>query len=121
MRMTLIAAALFVAAPLAPAVAAEPIEVVDQAPADAAKVEIKDMAYATPEVKVKTGGAVTWTNADEVAHNVHFRDGPAKGTSKAQGKMLNKGESYTVTFAEAGTYDYICTPHPMMKAKVIVE
>lgn len=101
--------------------AAEPFEVVTEAPGDATKVSIEKMAYGTPEVKVKTGGAVTWTNNDEIAHNVHFRGGPAKGNAKAQGKMLKKGETYTVKFTEAGTYDYICTPHPMMKAKVVVE
>ncbi|WP_020186428.1 cupredoxin family copper-binding protein [Methylopila sp. 73B] len=120
MRSFLLAAALSLALP-AGAAFAQAITVVDQAPADAVTVSIANMAFATEEVKVKKGGSVTWTNDDEIAHNVHFRNGPAKGDPKAQGKMLNKGESYTVTFGEAGTYDYICTPHPMMKAKVIVE
>ncbi len=34
---------------------------------------------------------------------------------------LDPFESYTLTFDEAGTYDYFCTLHPWMKGKVIVE
>ncbi|MCD4822153.1 MAG: hypothetical protein K8R11_08830, partial [Methanococcoides sp.] len=34
---------------------------------------------------------------------------------------LAKGESFIMTFEEAGTYDYICTIHPWMEGTVIVE
>jgi hypothetical protein len=33
---------------------------------------------------------------------------------------LQKGDSYTYTFATAGTYSYYCAVHPEMTAKVIV-
>jgi plastocyanin len=32
--------------------------------------------------------------------------------------LLAKGESKEVTFKEAGTYFYICTPHPWMYGQV---
>lgn len=83
-------------------------------------VPIESMSFTKPQVSCKVGESITWTNNDDIAHNVHFRAGPAKGTPKAQGKMLNKGESYTVKFATAGDYSYVCTPHPMMKGKVTV-
>lgn len=100
--------------------AAEPAEVVEGA-GGAQQVTIDKMAFQTPEVKIKVGESVTWTNKDGMAHNVHLRQGPAKGKPYAQGKMLNTGETYTLKFNEAGDYLYVCTPHPMMKAKVIVE
>lgn len=102
------------------AMAAEAAEVVEGA-GGTQQVTIDKMAFQTPEVKVKVGESVTWTNKDGMAHNVHLRQGPAKGKPYAQGKMLNTGDAYTLKFNEAGEYSYVCTPHPMMKAKVIVE
>jgi plastocyanin len=34
---------------------------------------------------------------------------------------IGPGESKTLTFAEPGTYYYICKPHPWMHGQVIVE
>lgn len=34
--------------------------------------------------------------------------------------MLEHAESWSYTFEEVGEYDYLCTPHPYMKGKVIV-
>lgn len=103
-----------------PAFAAEPAEVVEGG-GGTKTVDIDKMAYSEKETKIKVGESVTWTNKDGMAHNVHLRQGPAKGKPYAQGKMLNTGDSYTLKFNEAGEYSYVCTPHPMMKAKVIVE
>lgn len=99
--------------------AEEPIEVVEGG-TGVDTVPIEKMSFTKPEVTCKVGESITWTNNDDIAHNVHFRGGPAKGNPKAQGKMLAKGESYTVKFATAGEYNYVCTPHPMMKGKVVV-
>ncbi|PZQ16210.1 MAG: amicyanin [Ancylobacter novellus] len=114
-----VAAAAVVLAPRR-AGAAEPAEVVEGA-GGTQQIEIKDMAFGTPEVTIKVGESVTWTNKDEIAHNVHMRTGPMKGNPKAQGPMLSQNQTYTLKFNEPGTYIYICTPHPMMKGKVIVE
>jgi LPXTG-motif cell wall-anchored protein len=34
---------------------------------------------------------------------------------------LRKGESGSATFTQAGTINYICSPHPYMKGKVVVQ
>ena len=118
---TKLLAALCVVLPLSTAYAAEPIEVVEGGSPSANAVNIESMSFTNPEVKIKVGDSVTWTNKDEIAHNVHFRQGPAKGHPKAQGKMLSQGNTYTVKFMTAGEYNYVCTPHPPMKGKVVVE
>jgi amicyanin len=121
---SLLFAALLVAFPLA-AHAADPIEIVadPKAATDVTDVEINSMSFLTPEVKIKSGQTVRWTNKEAgMAHNVHFRNGPAKGFAKAMGPMLNDNDAYAVKFIEPGTYNYICTPHSaVMKGKVIVE
>ncbi|MDO5370955.1 amicyanin [Paracoccus sp. (in: a-proteobacteria)] len=97
----------------APAAAAE-------APTDAVIVNIAKMKYEPAEVTIKPGQTVTWINTEAMPHNVAFKAG-AVGDAKMDGAMMKKEQSYSITFNEAGSYDYHCTPHPFMKAKVIVE
>ena len=35
--------------------------------------------------------------------------------------FLNEGDTFSYTFDEPGEYEYFCSPHPWMRAKVIVE
>ena len=89
-------------------------------PADAVVVNISKLKYETPEITVKTGQTVVWVNKDTMPHNVEFPAGVA-AEAALQGAMLKKDQAYSVTFNEAGTYNYFCTPHPFMRGKVIVE
>jgi hypothetical protein len=56
---------------------------------------------------------VTWTNRDSVAHTA------TRGTAFDSG-LIEQGESYSLTFVRAGTYRYVCTPHPNMTGTVVV-
>jgi len=88
----------------------------DQAVA-AATVEIVDFGFSPATLTVNPGTTVTWTNQDTAQHNVV----PDEETSffKA-GELLAKGESYSVTFDEPGTYTYYCGPHPNMRGTIVV-
>ena len=78
-------------------------------------VEIADFAFSPPILTITAGETVTWTNADPVAHT-------ATSTSGAfDSGDLDQGESYSVTFTTPGTYDYLCTPHPTMTGRIVVE
>ena len=81
----------------------------------AVKVNINNYKYSPSTIKVKKGGSVTWTNNDSVAHTA------TGDNNEFDTGLLNKGESKTVNFTEAGTFAYHCTPHPYMKATVVVE
>ncbi len=80
--------------------------------ADTAQVAIKDFKFQPDSVTIKKGGTVTWTNMDSVTHDVRFKD--------AESPNLKKGETYSRTFEEAGTFEYTCDIHPYMKGKVAV-
>lgn len=82
-------------------------------PATTHAVEIKDFKYAPITLTIKKGDTVKWTNQDTVEHT-------ATGSGFDSG-LLGKGESFSFVFTQAGTYPYICTPHPNMKATIIVE
>lgn len=75
-------------------------------------VEIKNYKYIPQNVTVKIGQTVRWTNNDTVLHDVVG--------SGIESDYLQRGEKFTYTFEEEGTYQYICTLHPWMEGEVIV-
>lgn len=79
------------------------------------KVTIENFAYTPATITVKKGTIVTWTNQDDVRHDVAADGGAFKS------ELLAKGESFSHTFDEIGTFKYHCTPHPNMIGTVIVE
>ncbi len=79
-------------------------------------VEIKDFAFNPGTLTVPLGTTVTWTNNDTAPHTVTFDNGPF-----ANSTTLALGQTYSVTFDQAGTFNYHCSIHPSMVAKIIVQ
>lgn len=87
------------------------------ASSNAASVEISNFAFTPASLTVKKGTTVTWTNRDSDQHTVT----PDEETADFQGSgMLSRGETYSYTFANAGTYSYHCQPHPQMRGTITV-
>ena len=82
--------------------------------AASASVTIRDFRFSPASVTVNVGETVTWTNAGPTVHTATASDGSFDTGN------LRKGQSGSHTFDEAGTYSYICTPHPNMKGTVKV-
>ena len=82
--------------------------------------EETDRCYIPSEITVEKGRTVTWINEDSAFHSVTsgFYDAP---TDLFDSGYMDPFESYTLTFDEAGIYDYFCTLHPWMEGQVIVE
>jgi plastocyanin len=76
-------------------------------------VENIDFAFYPAEVVIARGGTVTWKQQDSIQHTV-------TGAGFDSGK-LTQGQTFSHTFNEVGTYEYVCTIHPSMKGKVIVK
>ena len=76
---------------------------------------IEDFAYSPGNLHVPVGARVTWTNRDSAPHSAT----DAGGTWDTG--VLAKGKSATLTFEGAGTFDYYCSVHPSMKARVVVQ
>ncbi len=105
--------------------------VVDLTGQSKVQIDIKDYAYSQPNIQVTKGTKVTWTNRDAVGHNVmkeHDEGDEAHEAPSADevrddvfaGPLLAKGERYSFTFNEVGSYPYHCAPHPDMQAVVVV-
>jgi nitrite reductase (NO-forming) len=74
-----------------------------------------DNDYSPRVLTVKRGTKVTWVNQDDMVHNVAAEDG------SFESRLLRQGDSWSFTFNDAGTFPYLCTPHPWMKGKVVVQ
>ena len=81
-------------------------------------------------IQVAPGTKVTWTNEDvftylagEYAgiHNAAGTSAPPEDEDGLMTPLLAHGESASHTFTHEWEYDYICTPHPYMKGRVIVK
>ncbi len=77
-------------------------------------VSINNFTFNPASITIKTGTTVTWTNEDSAPHIV-TSDGNFDSSA------LSKGETFNYTFNTAGTFNYICSLHPSMKGKIIVE
>jgi nitrite reductase (NO-forming) len=71
--------------------------------------------YSVNVLMVPIGTTVTWTNQDPgVMHTVTAADG------SFDSGFLETGETFSYTFNEPGEFEYYCTPHPWMRARVSV-
>jgi len=82
--------------------------------------EETDRCYIPSIITISAGESVTWVNEDSAFHSVTsgFYDAPIDLFDSG---YMDPFESYTLTFDEAGTFDYFCTLHPWMDGQVIVE
>ena len=77
-------------------------------------VAIADFAFAPASITINAGDRVTWTNSDAVAHTATATNGSFDTGD------IDQGQSATVRFTQAGTYRYLCTPHPTMTGTIRV-
>ncbi len=78
-------------------------------------VDIESVAFTPATLEVKSGDTVIWKNKDPFPHNVvaenkGFRSGDFQG-----------GHSWKFKTGKKGTFSYVCTLHPNMKAVLIVK
>jgi len=83
--------------------------------APTASVVIDNFSYSPMVLTVAAGSTVTWTNRDDIPHTVRAIDG------SFHSPPLDTDDHYSFTFAKPGVYNYFCSIHPKMVAKIIVK
>ena len=83
------------------------------------KVVIWSYGFHHPEALTRKGTTIVWENLDPVAHKIHSGS-PSNPNDTFVSGLLNQNERFEHMFKEAGTYEYYCVPHPLMKARIIV-
>jgi plastocyanin len=77
-------------------------------------IDIFDYKYHPADVSVPRGAEVTWVNDDKAPHTATERN------SDWDTGVLGEGEGVLIRFSRPGTYEYYCTIHPYMSAKITV-
>ncbi|CAN5844616.1 hypothetical protein BH20CHL5_BH20CHL5_04350 [soil metagenome] len=79
-----------------------------------ARVAIGDNTFSPAALEVSVDDEVVWRHNGENPHTVTFADdGPDSGN-------LANGETYRLTFEEAGEFSYVCAIHSQMQGTVTV-
>jgi plastocyanin len=84
------------------------------AAADATRVVVDNFSFTPAMAAVPVGTTVTWTNHDDIPHNV------VSPEQKFKSPVLDTDEMFSHTFDAAGTYKYYCSIHPRMTGQVVV-
>ena len=79
------------------------------------EVQIDNFSFSPGDVTIAAGTTVTWTNHDDVPHTI------ASEAKAFKSQVLDTNDQFTYTFSKAGTYQYFCTIHPKMTARIVVQ
>jgi plastocyanin len=79
------------------------------------EVKIDNYSFAPAEITLTPGTTVSWVNHYDVPHTVKSNDGTFKS------KALDTDDKFTMTFDKPGVYEYFCSIHPRMTAKIVVK
>ena len=82
--------------------------------ANATKAEMRTMVFGPRRIEIPVGGSITWTNNDPLVHTITADDG------SWDSGPIEPGKTWTHTFTQPGEYAFHCTPHPFMKAVIVV-
>jgi plastocyanin len=78
------------------------------------EVNIDNFAFTPKELTVKAGTTIVFLNRDDIPHSVVGSNG------EFHSKALDTDESFSFTFAKAGSYAYSCGLHPKMQGRIVV-
>ncbi len=85
---------------------------------DVVEVEIRNFEFSVPDLHVAPGTTVRWRNTVDNYHTVT----PDGHQAWQQWQTTRSGETFEVTFDDAGSYPYYCAVHrSLMTGTVVVE
>ena len=78
-------------------------------------ITIDNFSFSPETLTIPAGTKVTWTNKDDIPHTV------VESGHKFKSSALDTDDSFSYTFDQPGTYEYFCSLHPKMTARIVVE
>jgi plastocyanin len=79
------------------------------------RAHLHNLRFMPDTLRIPAGTVVEWRNDDPLPHTVTAQDGSWDSGEIAPGAV------WRFRFATPGSFDVVCTPHPFMRAVVIVE
>jgi plastocyanin len=101
-----------------------------EAPKEATKIVIPEGAaipedgkifYDPEAINISTGTTIEWINEDAAMHTATSGNPTSGANGTFDSEILNIGDTYQFTFADAGNYEYYCILHPWMLGTINVE
>jgi plastocyanin len=89
-------------------------EEASQASSGVRDIIVDNFNFSPVTAKVAVGGMVTWTNHDDVPHNIVSTEHTFKSP------VLDTDQKYSYVFDAPSTYRYFCGLHPKMTGQVLV-
>jgi len=84
------------------------------AAAGASDVVVDSFSFTPAMTSVPIGSTITWTNRDDVPHNIVSTE------QKFKSPVLDTDGQFSHRFDAPGTYKYFCSIHPRMTGQVVV-
>lgn len=78
------------------------------------QVTIDNFVFAPAMLRVTAGTTVTWVNRDDIPHSI------VCPKLNVHSHPIDTDQSFSYTFVQVGSYDYICGIHPHMHGQVVV-
>ena len=98
---------------------------------DGPVIKLSRLMFMPATTEIKVGTTLTWTNDEPISHTV--TSGAATGidasTSLRSGEkpdgvydeqLAKKGDTFSYTYDQAGTYPYYCDIHKGMNGEIVV-
>ncbi len=86
------------------------------------QVGMENIQFVPKDVTVDAGEAITFTNDEAVAHDVHKTSGPGKDFASGPTGGMQEGDTFELTLDEPGKYEYVCDVHaPGMAGTITVK
>lgn len=83
-------------------------------------VSIIDFQFSPATVTVPVGTTVTWTNMSQ-SGSMHTTSSDTQGTANSwDSGLTQKGQTFSHTFTQAGTFTYHCNVHTFMRGSIVV-
>jgi len=82
--------------------------------ADAREVVVDNFSFAPATTSVPVGSTITWTNRDDVPHNIVSTE------QRFKSPVLDTDEQFSHRFDAPGSYKYFCSIHPKMTGRIVV-
>jgi plastocyanin len=77
-------------------------------------VAVDNFSFTPVAISVPVGSTITWTNRDDVPHNIVSTE------RKFKSPILDTEEQFSHRFDAPGSYPYFCSLHPRMTGTVVV-
>ncbi|MGA9864863.1 MAG: cupredoxin family copper-binding protein [Acetobacteraceae bacterium] len=91
-----------------------PVVLAGGAEAADATVRIDNFTFAPTPLTIAAGTTVTWVNNDDIPHAIYCQ------ALRLRSHPMDTNDSFSHRFAQAGTFDYICSLHPQMRGRIVV-